>query len=364
MQLKNITRRAAVITTAGVLGAMLMLGPAAAQSDADALGGPETAAMLDKLYQQALSNGENKLVIYGGLAKAYKGVYSAFQARYPEIEIQTQAVFGASLFARIGQEFTSGQHVADIVHVGATAMVPLLNADQIEPFMPENAKIASSWVGPDGAFAFSSLNVSGFFYNTDLVSEDSRPDGWDDLIKPEWDGKVGLSDPTNPGGTAELFMTLMYAGVMDDAYLTRLKANHIKIDADWAPLVQTVLTGQRSVGIGPVYGVVNAAIRKGAPLKYNFPLTDANVLLPVGFALVKNAPDANAAKLFASWVFTPEAQGLIGNAGFYGTQEGDIGTPEGLPPLSNVPNIVQLPALSERADLQNAAREKLTHLLK
>lgn len=360
----TLTRRAACTASAGIATMLLLAGQASAQSDADALGGADAAASLDALYQQAISNGENKLVIYGGLAKAYKGVYDAFQARYPEIEVQTQIVFGAALFARIGQEFTSGQHVADIVHVGATAMVPLLNANQIEPFTPETAKVDPYWVGPDNAFVFSSLNVSGYFYNTDLVSDADRPTSWGELVGPEWTGKVGISDPTNPGGTAELFMTLMHAGVMTDDYLGKLKANDTKIDADWAPLVQTVLTGQRAVGVGPVYGMVNTAIQKGAPLKYDFPLDDANVLLPIGFAVIKNAPDMAAAKLLASWVFTPEAQALIGAAGFYGTQEGDLGTPEGLPPLSEVPNIVELPALTERAGMQNAAREELTRLLK
>jgi iron(III) transport system substrate-binding protein len=220
------------------------------------------------------------------------------------------------------------------------------------------------WGGPDDAFVFSSLNVSGYFYNTDLVSDADRPTSWGELVEPKWAGKVGISDPTNPGGTAELFMTLMHAGVMTDDYLSELKANDTKIDADWAPLVQTILTGQRAIGIGPVYGVVNASIRKGAPLKYDFPLEDANVLLPVGFALIKNAPDMAAAKLLASWIFTPEAQALVGKAGFYGTQKGDLGTPEGLPPLSKVPNIVKLPSLTERAGMQNAAREELTRLLK
>ncbi|MCK5749176.1 ABC transporter substrate-binding protein [Oricola sp.] len=363
MHKTKITRRAAFIAGAGIAG-MMMIGNAMAQSDADALGGPEAAASLDALYQQAISNGENKVVVYGGLAKAYKGVFDAFQARYPEIEVQTQIVFGAALFARIGQEFTSDQHVADIVHVGATAMVPLLNADQIEPYAPEIAKVDPYWVGPDNAFVFSSLNVSGYFYNTDLVSDADRPTSWGELVGPDWTGKVGISDPTNPGGTAELFTTLMYGGVMTDDYLGKLKANDTKIDADWAPLVQTVLTGQRAVGVGPVYGMVNTAIQKGAPLKYNFPLDDANVLLPIGFAIIKNAPDMAAAKLLASWVFTPEAQALIGAAGFYGTQEGDLGTPEGLPPLSKVPNIVELPVLTERAGMQNAAREELTRLLK
>ena len=74
---------------------------------------------------------------------------------------------------------------------------------------------------------------------------------------------------------------------------------------------------------------------KGAPVEFVFPTEGGVHLSPHYVGIIDGAPNPDAAKLLMAWLFTPEAQQLAADTGYYPLVSGQPG-PDGLPTVDDL----------------------------
>ena len=159
--------------------------------------------------------------------------------------------------------------------------------------------------------------------NTNLVKSDELK-SYRDLLNPKWRGKIAWFDPTVAGGGLNAFVGLANLW-MDIQFLRDLGKQELVFTRDLRLHVEWVARGKYPIGIGMKTESVTEFIKAGAPISYN-PVAEGSFTSSAGIALMKNAPNPNAAKLFLNWLLSREGQIIASRAyGFQSARE-DIPT--------------------------------------
>lgn len=279
--------------------------PARADDDWQAGAGPEWQKVLD------LARAEGKLVIAGTIQMGAP-VQAAFK-RDTGIDVEYLNLFGSDLFARASREYKSGQVTMDVVFMGANGL-PLALAGYLEPIVPRlklpGATDPSKWI--DGKLRFIDSAGTYMFLASEAVSSwvlvdknTIKPEalnGWHDLLKPEYNGKIAIYDPrvAGPGANTAVFL----AGALGMDYVKKLYVDqHPKISRDGRQIVEWVGRGVYPVGIGAISDDVQRFQDAGVNNFATVIMHDAPGLLLGGYALTlpAHAPHPNAATVFANW---------------------------------------------------------------
>ena len=198
-------------------------------------------------------------------------------------------------------------------------------------------------VPKDQSYIPTGLTVAGtLVYDTRFVS--SPPTTWQDLLKPEWKGLVGMNNPAISGPTYPFVAGMMqYLGgeTQGKQFYTQLKANGLHVYKTNGDTLHALETGaikvamiQSSAGIG--------ADLKTSTIKVAF-LPKVS-LLPSAIGIDAKAPaqEQTEAKMFAEFVLSPAGQEVMLN----GDKSGDSlywPVVSGIQPLSAVPSIASVP---------------------
>ncbi|MBM2832613.1 MAG: extracellular solute-binding protein family 1 [Dehalococcoidia bacterium] len=160
------------------------------------------------------------------------------------------------------------------------------------------------------AYVINSSVDPTFIVNTDLV----RPgeiQSWQDLLNPQWRGKMILQDP-RPGagpGTSGFFATMS----LGEEYWKKVAAQGLVLIPSYDLTVQQVVHGEKALAIFPARSRVVPAVRAGAPIQIVHPKEGALWSIN-GVIIVKNAPHPNASLVLLDWIFTKEGQAAMGKA--------------------------------------------------
>lgn len=317
-----------------------------AEVSADLLGPKEVQDAMADLYEKAVADGETSVVAYGPGQAVYQPGYEAFHRRYPTIQITGEYITGAKLGTRLDQEFSSGQRVGAVQVAGAALTSVASKAERCEKWEPfDSSKMRyymDQSVDPGGTYRAVIGYPFGIAYNTDILG-DSPPKGWADLTDPKWSGKFVMEDPRMVNGMSQTMAQLMEAGVFDRTWLEGIYKNKPEIRASSSLTVQEVSNGLVAFDPFGAYVQYLPAISSGESLGFVFP-TEGAARMEYHYAcLLKDAPNPSAAKLFMNWLFTPEGQQVMSDAGVYGLHEA-VKPPQGLPELDEVKDKL-IPAL-------------------
>jgi iron(III) transport system substrate-binding protein len=197
---------------------------------------------------------------------------------------------------------------------GAEAMRDIANQGMLikgwEPKVKWNA--LSKQVRPlDKAYVPAGVSLAGvFLVNTKLVPENKTPQSWQDLMKPEWKGLVGMPNPAVSGPTFPLVAGVMAAngGVASGkSIFTALKAQGLQVFDTGGPLVKQLYAGAISVAATQsTRGVAGLVAKEAVRIVYPKGVS----LLPSDFGLsAKSSPEVLAeTKKFVEYFLSPEGQ--------------------------------------------------------
>ena len=239
----------------------------------------------------------------------------AFEQRYSGMAVHVERTGAERLFQRLGQEYSSGVHAADVVNSSDASQFIVWKRDGIlEPFVPEDvAKLyPPEHKDPDGQFASFRVMLCVMGYNTSLVKADQVPKSFADLLDPKWKGKLVKAHP----GYSGTIMTATYQMSRDLgwSYFEQLaKQNVMQVQSSSDPPKKLEL-GERAVMVdGNEYNMFQ--LKEAAkPVEIVYPAEGTPLIVgPNG--VFKAAPHPNAARLFQCYSFTAEAQQLIIDVG-------------------------------------------------
>ena len=156
-----------------------------------------------------LAQAEGSVVVYSFTSRIAR-VERAFEAAYPDIDMQGFDMSSTEQIARLKAEAQAGTVNADVVYISDAAVVipELLGAGIIESHVPPRV----AGLLPDGFK--SPLLAQRLSTKVLMYAEDAYPDGapvdslWD-LTRAEWKGRVIMVDPLQRGDYLDLMTEIV-----------------------------------------------------------------------------------------------------------------------------------------------------------
>jgi len=172
---------------------------------------------------------------------------------------------------------------------------------------PQQKDEDGMWTG----FYFGGI---GFASNTEYFEENNLdyPTSWQDLLKPEFKGKISVAYPYTSGTSYTVLATLVMIMGEDGAleYYEKLDQNMHHYNKSGSACVTQVGLGEVAIGLSFSHDIVKKGPSAGYPVKLTFP--DEGTGYEIGaMALVKDGPEPELAKKFIDWMLGKDAQDLM-----------------------------------------------------
>jgi ABC-type Fe3+ transport system substrate-binding protein len=255
---------------------------------------------------------EGKVVVYNMTLGApyFKDVLKSFEAKYG-IAVESLDLRASELAERIRTEQAAGRYLGDAEMISSTMIEEQLkNGDFIQklPPTPNVASLRPPFKADEYSVpAF--VQPMGILINTRLVKEEDIPTSWDDLNDPKWKGKI-LSDDVRPLGSGNAMFSILQNNMGAD-FNAKLAEQNPVFSRDMRNDARRVARGEYAIYIPQIFAF--ASDLKGLPVKVVIPKEGAPYAR-MDFAVLKNAPHPNAAKLFIQHFLSGDSQLLYANA--------------------------------------------------
>jgi iron(III) transport system substrate-binding protein len=269
---------------------------------------------------------------------------AAFEAHYPGIKVQVERSGSERVYQRIGQEYSSGIHNADVIETSdASNFLTFKDQNWLMQALPE--EVAKLWPkedrDPDGMYAAFRATLTVIAYRSDKVKAEDAPKTWKDLLDPKYKDKLVKSHPGYSGNV----MTATYAlsQMLGWDYFEKLgKQGVMQVQSSTEP-PKVLAQGERLIQAdGNEYNVFMLQ-DKGVAITPVYPPEGTSIAYG-NAAILAYAPHPNAAKLFYSFMFTQEAQQLNDDFGGLRSVRPDVKEKSGRTPLSQIKLIESDPA--------------------
>jgi iron(III) transport system substrate-binding protein len=316
---------------------------------------PAPSAVTPQLIEAA--NKEGKVVYYTSIdLPVAERIAKAFEAKYPGIAVRVERTGAERVFQRIGQEYTSRIYAVDVVNSSDAAhFIAWKREGMLEPYVPEDVAkyYPAEHKDPDGAYASFRAWVCVIGYNTTMVKADEAPKSYADLLDPKWTGKIVKAHP----GYSGTIMTATYQMARDlgwDYFEKLAKQRVMQVQSSADPPKKLALGERAVMADGNEYNMF-VEKEKGSPVEIVY-ATEGSPLIVGPNGLFKNAPNPNAARLFQSFCFSPEAQQLIIDVGGLRSLHPQVKEKPGRKPFGEIKKMKDDPAAVEKTSEQIKAR--------
>ncbi|MEJ3749035.1 ABC transporter substrate-binding protein [Actinomycetes bacterium KLBMP 9797] len=331
---ENFSRRRILTAGAGAaFGATtatwLSAGPASARASAQTVGGEETRS-LDELYQDALAEG-GKLVIYAGgdLANSGSGAgaRAAFRARFPQIDLNLIVDYSKYHDVRVDNQFATDTLVPDVVQLQTLHDFTRWKREgRLLRYKPAGfGKLHKKFRDPDGAWVAGMVIAFSYLYDVAAAGADA-PQTPLDLVDPRWQGAIASSYPHDDDAVLYLFARYVDAYGWD--WAAKFAAQQPQFARGSFSPGAAVGAKQKIIGVG-----TGGSPLSTSPTRWVMP--DGHPFMAWGqrIAILKQAANPTAAKLYLNWQLSTERQTSAG-----WSVRTDIAPPAGLKPVWEYPN--------------------------
>ena len=289
----------------------------------------------------------SEVIVYGSLeSDTMAAITQAFQKK-TGIEVEYWRASATQVMDRALSEYRAGKPLFDVV---LTNTNPMRIMQQYGIFTRYQSPMEKDYPKDDIDSTLGPMyrhTVIGIMYNNSLIKPADAPKSLEDLLKPQYRGKIVMSDPSTHTTTTQWVESLYKVMGKEKAekFVRDLAATKPVLVASFLPAARQVSTGQTPIGItyikyAYIYGL------EGAPLDY--------VRLPEMLGdgeyidLSNKAPHHDAGKAFIDFFLSDESLNIMAKEGEFVTRAGIY------PPLPDADKIRFVP-MDELASKQYAA---------
>ena len=281
---------------------------------------PEYFAGMEDLITAAKAEGE--LVVYGSCEEEYLSAACANFEKVFGIKTTFQRLSTGEVQAKIEEE--NGNPSADVWFGGTTDPYNVCASEGLlEAYEAKNASHLTSDMYRDAQGRWYGIykGILGFMVNTDELTRRGleAPQDWQDLLKPEYQGLIWLSN-YNTAGTAKLVINTMIQKYGHDEgiqYLVDLDKNIEVYTKSGSGPSKNVGTGECVIGIGFLHDGITQIVDNGYE-NVQLIIPSSGTSFEIGAtAIFKGAKHPNAAKLWVEYALSPECVELAAKNGSY-----------------------------------------------
>jgi len=262
-------------------------------------------------------DGRTPVVVYSPHGPDLRDLLSeAYEAKNPEVDVRWLDMGSQEVYDRIRFEAANPQ--AD-VWFGGPDTIFSRGADEglLEPFRPTWADaLPPGSRDSDDLYFGLYLACPLLVYNSAAIPEEEAPGDWEDLLDPRWAGKLLIRDPLASGTMRTVFGMILARSIEETGseeagfdWLRRLDAQTKEYTLNPALLFEKLT---RQEGVVSIWELTDILLlqRRDSPLAYKF-ASSGTPVIDDSIGLVKNAPNAEAARGFIEWVGSEEALGMV-----------------------------------------------------
>jgi iron(III) transport system substrate-binding protein len=264
---------------------------------------------------------DGKAVIYGSLeSDTMDAVTKAFQKK-TGIDVEYWRASSTKVMDRSVSEYRAGKPGFDIILTNDNPMQLLLKQGLFAKYESPSAKdFTKESIDPNLGPRYRNV-IIGIVYNKSIISPADAPKSLEDLVKPQYKGKLVMPDPTQHTTTTQWVASLdrLMGKEKAEKYIRDLAAMKPVLVESLLPAAERVSTGETPIAITYVkYSYIFG--QKGAPMDHvRLPkmMGDGHYL-----ALGNKAPHVNAGKAFIDYFLGQESMTIIAKMGEFVNRKG------------------------------------------
>jgi iron(III) transport system substrate-binding protein len=235
-----------------------------------------------------------------------------FQEIYPFVKVQHLRGPSEKMIERILLEARAGSFKADIVALPEIELELLVqrkllskHAGLEQQIFPANVK------DPQGYWTGIYLTAWVTAYNTKLVSAQSAPKGYADLLNPRWKGLIGMDvEPYSWFITSHRYLEGRQGAANTADYFRKLAAQHIQWRKGHSLIAQLVAAGEFPLAAEMQVHAVERLKAQGAPVEW-VALDGVVPFNKVGVGIAPTGSNTHAAVLFYDFVLSRTGMELL-----------------------------------------------------
>ncbi len=267
-----------------------------------------TKPLSERTYEELVEGAkqEGKLVIWDTSRGRGKQNFRAFEKKFPFIKVEQALVHSDEVVQKVTMEQRAGRApTADVIACNSVSYEQgkkdgvFLNF----PWKKVFKDIPAQALDKDNFGVGTYGNIWTMAYNTKLVPKDKLPKTYDDLLNPQWRGKLGADIRVNPW--SYIVSSGGWSLEKAEAYVKKLRENQPKFGRGGTAIAQLLIAGDFQIAPVYVFNVIEAR-KTGAPMDW-IPMEPIGGNI-AGRAIPKGAPHSNAAVLYIAWLVSPEGQ--------------------------------------------------------
>ena len=309
----------------------------------------------DKLVDAAKKEGEVTIYSFNYTGDIGTALTKAFKNRYG-ITLNIVTGRGAEFAERIKTEKRVGQMVGDITEGSITNILTLkdsgltITLSDLPIFQDGSEWQVDPRTNDADAHVIATFQiVYSPWVNTRLLTPQQIPNSYNDLLKPEWKGKIIAHDPIISSAAYNYFVPLTNAKVLDWEYVRALGRQQLRLVAGGPQAADSLARGEYPIILMNTDTNGARFVSEGAPIKA-VSWQEGDVAQLGGEVVIKDSPHPNAAKVLANWLLMEEAQRIIGEK--QGIAMVRKGVPDFRPPNARAPSVKRVIAAAKDYDDQ------------
>lgn len=264
---------------------------------------------------------EGKAVIYGSLeSDTAETVFNTFKKK-TGIEVEYWRASATKVMDRALSEHRAGKPLFDIILTNDNPMQIMFKEGIFAKYDSPSAKdFTKDSIDPNLGPRYRNV-IIGVVYNKDVIKPADAPKTLEDLVKPQYRGKLVMPDPTQHTTTTQWVASLdkLMGKEKADKFIRDLAAQKPVLLESLLPAAERVATGETPIAITYIKYVYIFG-QRGAPLDYvrlGKMMGDGHYL-----TLGSKAPHPNAGKALIDFFLGPESMSMIAKLGEFVNRKG------------------------------------------
>ena len=273
-----------------------------------------------KLIEAAKKEG-GKVVVYGSIENDTMDLVAAAFKKKTGLDVDYWRAASNKVTDRVAGESRAGKPLFDVVLTTESTMKLI----QLDGFLakydsPSARAFPKEVIDPNLGPSYRST-VIGVVYHAGIIKPPDAPKSLEDLVKPQYKGKVVVPDPSQHTTTAQWLASLhkIMGKEKADKFIRDLAATKPLLVESLTPAGERITTGETPIGIAFLKNVVFYG-KKGIPLDYvrlgKFMGDNQSVTLGA------KPPHLNAGKAFIDFFLGDESLRIMAGIGEFVTRKG------------------------------------------
>lgn len=264
---------------------------------------------------------EGKVVAYGSLeSDNADAVFQVFKKK-TGIEVDYWRASATKVMDRALSEYRAGKPLFDMIITNDAPMQIMVKEGIFTKYDSPSAKdFTKESIDPNLGPRYRNV-IIGVIYNKDVIKPADAPKSLEDLVKPQYRGKLVMPDPTQHTTTTQWVASLekLMGKEKAEKYIRDLAAQKPVLVESLLPAAERVSTGETPIGISYVKYVYIFG-QRGAPMDYvrlGKMMGDGHYV-----ALGSKAPHPNAGKALIDFFLGQESMSIMAKSGEFVNRKG------------------------------------------